>query len=117
VGYHAPAYVPRREFTPAEGIALVQAAGGLAVLAHPGSLRRDDLVPQLVEHGLRGIEAWHPKHDAAAVRRYLEMARRHGLLATGGSDYHGPERGCEIGDLPVPVAVLRDLKAAAGVAG
>jgi predicted metal-dependent phosphoesterase TrpH len=117
VGYRAPAYVPRVEFSPAQAIELVHAAGGIPVLAHPGSLRRDDLIPQLVEEGLKGIEVWHPNHNAATVRRYRETAERHGLIATGGSDYHGPQRGYEMGEQPVPVSVLNALKAAAGVSG
>jgi predicted metal-dependent phosphoesterase TrpH len=117
VGHHAPAFVPRAPFSPAQGIGLVIAAGGVAVLAHPGSLRRDDLIPAMIGAGLRGIEVWHPNHDPQAVRRYLEIAERHGLLTTGGSDYHGPQRGDEMGEQPVPLRSLEALKAAAGVSG
>jgi predicted metal-dependent phosphoesterase TrpH len=114
VGYRAPAYVPRVPFAPAQAIALVGAAGGVAALAHPGSLRRDDLIPGLVERGLRAIEVWHPNHDASAVRRYQEFAKRFGLIETGGSDYHGPNRGSEIGQQPVPESTVERLKQAAG---
>lgn len=117
VGYRAPAYVPRVPYAPAQAIELVTAAGGVPALAHPGSLRRDDLIPGLVDRGLRAIEVWHPNHDASAVRRYRELAQRFGLIETGGSDYHGPDRGSEMGEQPVPASVVERLKIAAGVSG
>jgi predicted metal-dependent phosphoesterase TrpH len=114
IGYHAPAYVPKRTLHPAGAIELVKRAGGVPVLAHPGSLRRDDLIPGLVSSGLAGIEVWHPKHDAQRVRTYLAVAETYGLLVTGGSDYHGPGRGdSTVGAQPVPESVLAPLHALA----
>ena len=83
------AYVAHRGPSPAEGIAVIREAGGIASLAHPGTNNRDDLVPALVEAGLTAIEAYHSAHDAAAVARYLELAATHGLAVSGGSDFHG----------------------------
>jgi hypothetical protein len=114
IGYHAPAYVPKRTLDPAGAIDLVKRAGGVPVLAHPGSLRRDDLIPGLVAHGLAGIEVWHPKHDAQRVRNYMAAAETYGLLVTGGSDFHGPGRGeSTVGGQPVPGSVLAPLHALA----
>ncbi len=70
------AYVAHRGPSPAEGIAVIREAGGIASLAHPGTNNRDDLVPALVEAGLTAIEAYHSAHDAGR-RRAIPRARRH----------------------------------------
>jgi len=114
IGYHAPAFVPKRALDPAAAVELIRRAGGVAVLAHPGSLRRDDLIPGLVARGLGGIEVWHPKHDGTRVRHYQKIAGKHGLSITGGSDFHGGGRGTStVGDQPVPTGVLDSLRARA----
>ncbi len=74
---------------PVAAVRLVVAAGGKAVLAHPGQYGNFDAVPALVEAGLSGIEAYHPKHDAPAAGQSLALTRQYGLAVTGGSDYHG----------------------------
>jgi len=84
-----PAYVPHRGPAPDEVVAVIEEAGGLASLAHPGPLGRDDLIPALTEVGLSALEVFHSAHDPAAEAHYLALARRLGLLVTGGSDYHG----------------------------
>lgn len=89
LGESCPAYVPHSGATPAEVVSLVVGARGIASLAHPGHLDRDDVIPELVDAGLGALEAFHPSHDAAATERYLSLARRHDLSITGGSDYHG----------------------------
>lgn len=71
-------------------IARVHDAGGLAVLAHPGSTRVDDLLPAAIAQGLDGIEAYHSDHSETQRLRYARFAAEHGLLVTGGSDFHGP---------------------------
>lgn len=67
----------------------VRADGGLAVLAHPGQLDSWDILPELAERGLAGVEAFHESHDAEDCGRARSLARRYGLLVTGGSDDHG----------------------------
>lgn len=116
LGAHGEAYVPRPAFTPAEAVALIHGAGGVSVLAHPGSLP-DDMIERLVSDGLRGIEVWHPQHGGALVRRHRALAHRLGLIETGGSDFHHTGRGAALGDLPVPARALDRLKEAAGVPG
>lgn len=117
LGSQAPAYVPRPAFSPAEAIALIHAADGVSVLAHPGSQMPDGVIERLKGVGLRGIEVWHPQHGGATVRRFQALADRLGLLTTGGSDFHGEHRSLDLGELPVPVSVLDPLKRAAGVTG
>lgn len=90
---HRPAWVPKCKVSARQAIELIHVAGGLAVMAHPGLNRSDTLIPALVEVGLDGLECWHTKHSEAQVAHYLELARRHGLLVTGGSDCHGTSKG------------------------
>jgi 3',5'-nucleoside bisphosphate phosphatase len=117
LGARAEAFVPRPAFHPAEAIAMIGEAGGVSVLAHPGAAVPDGMVRELVAAGLDGIEVWHPQHGPALLKRYRELAAELDLLVTGGSDYHGPGRHTDLGDLKVPASVLRRLKEAAGVPG
>jgi predicted metal-dependent phosphoesterase TrpH/Fe2+ or Zn2+ uptake regulation protein/rubrerythrin len=99
-----PAFVPRTGVSPRTGIAAIRAAGGVAGLAHPGVTKCEALVPSLVADGLQALEVWHSDHDATASARYLAMAAAFGLLATGGSDFHGPAAGrvCRLGEVGLP---------------
>lgn len=96
IGEGKPAYAPRSKLAPMEAIGIVRRAGGVAVLAHPGLWGADGLIPQLAEWGIAGIEAYSPDHTPQQVRAYRDIARRYGLVATGGSDFHGwgdPDKG------------------------
>jgi predicted metal-dependent phosphoesterase TrpH len=84
-----PAYVPHRGASPAEVVALIVKAGGLASLAHPGYTKKDDAIPAMIAAGLGAIEAYHSSHDRETTERYLALARDLDLSVTGGSDYHG----------------------------
>ena len=97
-----------------EALDLIHQAGGVAVLAHPGLNRTDELIPGMVEAGMDGIECFHTKHSTATTERYLELAHRFHLLATGGSDCHGLNKGKPlIGTVEVPYHYLEKLKARA----
>jgi predicted metal-dependent phosphoesterase TrpH len=85
-----PANVPRKRLTPAEAVAVIRRAGGVPVMAHPALAGRDAMIPDLVRAGLMGIETYYPEHSPGQVRAYLDLCVRLGLVATGGSDYHGP---------------------------
>ena len=91
LGRGRPAFVPREGAAPAEVIARIHDAGGIASLAHPGPVGRDAWIPDLVAAGLDALEAYHSDHDAAATARYCAVARRYGLAISGGSDFHGDE--------------------------
>jgi hypothetical protein len=111
LGYHAPAYVPKTHFEPAEAIELVHQAGGITVMAHPGSTRRDDAITFLKGVGMDGLEVYHSKHTPAQVRYYREMANRNSLLISGGSDWHGRnDPRSEMGNQRVPYSVLMRMK-------
>jgi len=84
-----PAWVPKTKMSALESVTLIHQAGGLAVMAHPGLNRTDEIIPDLVDAGLDGIECFHTKHSTVMSERYLEIAEEYGLLVTGGSDCHG----------------------------
>ncbi|HEY8340357.1 MAG TPA: PHP domain-containing protein [Egibacteraceae bacterium] len=97
-----PAYVPKHALDPADGVALIREAGGVAVLAHPGAGERQaPVTPQLVERlvaaGLAGVETDHPAHDPETVARWRRVAAAHDLVATGSSDFHGDHKDVKIG--------------------
>ncbi len=110
LGHHAPAYVPKPVVSLEQASSIVRDAGGVVILAHPRTLNRDHLIPGMARRGLDGIEVWHSKHDEADVERYRGFAQLHGLLMTGGTDYHG-ERTPEltVGCVPVPESILAPL--------
>lgn len=105
IGAGRPAYVPKATLPIVEAIELIHAAGGVAVLAHPG-LRRDlrDLLPQLLVLPFDGIEAYHVHHSPGEAAMFVEIATERGLLVTGGSDCHGniKGRGMEMGKVRLP---------------
>lgn len=94
-----PAYEPNAELSARDAIELVHAAGGVAVLAHPPLSGGIDapgglvaFIERLVPLGLDGLEVWHPSHKPTVMRRLRRIAAAHGLLETGGSDFHGADR-------------------------
>ena len=88
--------VPKEKVTAEEAIHLIHAAGGVAILAHPNNCKRgtceatEAYILQLRDMGLDGIEARYNLHSSEDTARYLDLAARHGLLTSGGSDFHGP---------------------------
>jgi predicted metal-dependent phosphoesterase TrpH len=109
---NGPANVPRRRLTPAEAIAVIRRARGVPVLAHPGVAGKDELIPELIEAGLMGIECYYAEHTPGQIGAYLELCRRHGLVATGGSDFHGSHTGRTNppGTPTVPMSAWEGLK-------
>ena len=87
-----PAYVPRFKMAPEDAVRLLRSVRGVPVLAHPMRLYglEDDLLPRLMAAGLLGLECYYGEYDDATVEHLLALAEQHGLAATGGSDYHGP---------------------------
>ena len=90
LGFGKPGYVPRQGLGPTEAIEAIRAAGGLPVLAHFGEApSRVDVVRDLAEAGLGGLEVYYRSFDAATVFAVGEVANALNLVPTGGSDYHG----------------------------
>lgn len=104
LGERGIAYVPSKRITPLEGVKLIKAAGGLAVVAHPlifcqkGKL--DDLIGGLKTYGLDGLEVYYPTHTLDDTAKLYDLAKKNRLIATGGTDYHGlNKKGVEPGDV------------------
>jgi hypothetical protein len=109
-----PAWVPKFKISAADAIDLIHRSGGVAVMAHPGLNRSDEVIPAMVEAGLDGIECFHTKHSAATAEHYLQIAGRFHLLVTGGSDCHGLSKGRPlIGSVRLPYEHVEKLKARA----
>ena len=106
-----PGYIQRPRLTREEAIELILSSGGVPVLAHP--LGMLNYIPELMRAGLMGLEAYYSGYSEEDSRLIAAEARRHGLIATGGSDYHGPlvTPGIELGQVPVPSSVVRELRA------
>ncbi len=111
IGFNKPCYVPSVKLTPYEAINMLLRAGGVPVLAHPRCMGKDEYIPELVGHGLRGIEVYHTDHNPSAVRKYEQIARENNLLVTGGSDCHGLGKGrVLLGEVRVPYTIVEKLK-------
>lgn len=120
IGRGRPAYVERYKLEPEEAVQLVSRSGGLAVLAHPYIYDRQrkqkaglDLkrwLPRLRNAGLEGLEIYYPNYPRRASRHLLALAVQHGLLITGGSDFHGGILGNGLGNVAVPWAAWEGLQ-------
>jgi len=104
LGKGQPAYVDRLRLSAKEAIRLIQDAGGIAVIAHPGvyfrldHMSRKKLLVQLKKMGLKGIEVYYPTHSSAVTRELKTAAEMLELVTTGGTDFHGAIRpGLELG--------------------
>jgi predicted metal-dependent phosphoesterase TrpH len=111
-----PGFVPRENVPPSRAIDAIRQAHGVAVLAHPlftPNFQR--LLPELKRSGLAGLEAYYGEYDQATRDRLVKVARTHGLIATGGSDYHGDgfKEGRALGSVAVPQSAVEELRMAA----
>lgn len=109
-----PAWVPKFKMSARRAIDLIHQAGGVAVMAHPGLNRTDQVIPAMVEAGLDGLECFHTKHSTSTTAHYLTLADQYDLLVTGGSDCHGLSKGRPlIGTVRLPYSHVVRLKARA----
>jgi len=120
IGRSGLAYVPREKISPMEAVKLIRRAQGLPVLAHPFTLNEPEhLVVELKEVGLAGIEAYYNSYQIGETAVLVALANRHGLIVTGGSDYHGLDEHAEtmIGGAEVPIEAAERLIALAEKSG
>lgn len=120
IGPDCPYYVPRNYLTPESAISLIRDAGGLAILAHPllYHLERpelEQLIRQLTEFGLSGLEAIYTSNSVEDEQYVRTLASRNSLLISGGSDYHGANKphisiGSGRGNLHIPETILQALE-------
>ena len=120
LGTDRPAYVDKYRVPCDQAIGAINGAGGIPVLAHPGLLEYDsdqqvdDIIGRLKQMGIQGVEVFYPEHTADQTHLFAELARRHGLLMTGGTDFHGDihpeiEMGSGKGNLSVPYELYEHL--------
>jgi predicted metal-dependent phosphoesterase TrpH len=120
LGTGKPAYVDKQRVECFKAIEIIQDAGGVPVLAHPGLLdyqtenQLDELIGKLKKAGIQGVEVYYSGHTPDQTRLYAALAQRHDLLMTGGSDFHGAiqpeiEMGSGQGDLIVPYELFKKL--------
>jgi 3',5'-nucleoside bisphosphate phosphatase len=93
IGDDGPAFVAARLLDVGGAIRLIHDAGGVAVWAHPPPALVRDALPAFVEAGLDGVECYRPRLQEPELNKLLELTRRHRLVATGGSDWHGDWHG------------------------
>ena len=87
----SPVYVERKTVSPFDAVEVIYDSGGIPVIAHPYDIDiAEKLIKELMNCGLRGIEAYHRKHSPAIVEYFSSMAENLGLIVTGGSDFHAP---------------------------
>ncbi|MBD8078246.1 PHP domain-containing protein [Cellulosimicrobium arenosum] len=108
--YYVPHYAPDA----ATAVALVRAAGGVPVLAHPGARMRgrvvgDEVIEEMAGAGLAGLEVFHRDHDAQQRERLQGLAQDLGLFVTGSSDYHGAGKPNRLGENTTAPAVLEQI--------
>ena len=112
-----PAYVEREKLTPVEAVELIVRSNGLPVMAHPLTVPDPEaMVIELKAAGMVGIEAYYNGYTAGEISRLVSLAKRHRLIITGGSDYHGLGDSGEImiGGVDVPAESAERLVALAG---
>jgi 3',5'-nucleoside bisphosphate phosphatase len=112
LGKNRPAFVPREPLFARDAVNVIRHSGGIAVLAHPLTMGRYELqLPELIDAGMVGIEAYYGPYSDEERAMLARLAAEHDLIATGGSDYHGPDHreGRELGNAPVPERVIDDL--------
>ena len=110
-----PGYVPRFKLAPEDAVRLIRSAWGVPVLAHPNSIAAlaERVLPPLIAAGLLGLECYYGQYDEPTVTRLAELAAANGLIATGGTDYHGPGvHATPLGGRYVPPTVVAQLRTA-----
>lgn len=115
IGDAHPAFIPTDVTSPWEAAEMIRQSGGIPVWAHPPHDLVETLIPRFVHHGLSGLEVYRPRNRPELVLRLERLARAHGLLMSGGSDWHGPEGGTELGAFFVTADEVADLLAAGGL--
>ncbi|HNW39647.1 MAG TPA: PHP domain-containing protein [Candidatus Omnitrophota bacterium] len=113
IGDRSPAYVLGFRLSVAEAIKMINAAGGVAVLAHPYMLYNDALISEFAGYGIEGIEVYYPEHSQSMVNFYLDLAKKLNLLVTGGTDFHGSAKpDIKLGMIKVPLELVEKLRSA-----
>lgn len=117
IGNHRPSYVATALQEPADAVRTVLAAGGVPIWAHPPMRMLSSLLPDLVAAGLQGLEVHRPETRPSYVRRLKSAAKTHGLVTSGGSDWHNLERNLQLGQFWVGQGKIEPLIERLGLGG
>lgn len=112
IGHDGPAYVPRDKMTPEEAVELIVRAKGLPALAHPFTVKDPEtMVISLKKHGMVGLEVYYKDNTPQQTGNTLQLAKKYGLIATGGTDFHGIGNDNEVylGGVEVPMEAAEQL--------
>jgi predicted metal-dependent phosphoesterase TrpH len=112
IGNECIAYVERKKLTPTEAVELIIKANGWSFLAHPADIEHlDSFAHQLKQIGLAGIEIYSPNYSPSKIARLEALAKKHDLITSGGSDYHGLDNtiGADIGSVDLPQEAVEQL--------
>lgn len=101
-----PGFVPKEQLSVRDAIALIHAAGGIAVVAHPGGQGTRERIELLKNDGLDGVEVRHPGHSAEDIARLMALVEHFSLVPSGGSDWHGIPGPRTLGAMRVPIEWL-----------
>ena len=115
IGDQCEAFVPTEMQSPTDAVEMLRSAGGIPMWAHPPRDLVDSLLPSLIGAGLGGLEVYRPSHRRNDVLRLEGICRTAGLFMSGGSDWHTPEYGPELGDFFVTGDEVEKLLAAGGM--
>jgi len=112
IGRGRPAYVDRNKITPFKAVDIIKKADGIPVIAHPGLIKNNQIVQQIINYGVAGLEVYYLEHSAEQIEYYKELAQSNELLITGGSDCHGPKNkdGLKLGKIRLDYKYLAELK-------
>lgn len=116
LGRNGAAYVPKENFPPERAVKMIKDNGGFVSLAHPKLITLNDevlnkLILKLKEYGLDALEAQYSSFSKIEKQKYKRLAKKHGLLITGGSDFHGDNReGVDLGDAGLEYSQLERIK-------
>lgn len=115
IGDDCAAFVPTQLLDPVGAVEVILAGGGVPIWAHPPGEMVDTLLPSMVEAGLRGLEVYRPRNRRADTLRLESICKARGLLVTGGSDWHSPDGGSDLGDFFVTADEVEGLLSAGGM--
>lgn len=105
-----PVHIEKARLPVGEGIAVAKRLGAAAVLAHPGVSGWLGCLDEFARLGLDGVEVYHPKHGGETIARLLRYCGEKGLLVSGGSDFHSPGDGPDVGSVKAPLDILEPLR-------
>jgi hypothetical protein len=111
IGNNCPAYVLGFKFSVSEAVDLILQAGGIPILAHPYSLRNNDIIVKLLGFGIKGLEVYYLEHTHSMTQAYLQFCKENDLFVSGGSDYHGYAKpDVKLGDMRIPYELVERLR-------